>query len=315
MVKAHVRQVRPSFTAARSFQRTSYLPGELAQTDWWHTGVQIPVGRAQTREAFGLVTGLPFSAGFRVVFTLQRTTAAFLPALLGCLHRLGGLPTGLVLDNDTAIVASRPVARSGWSTRSPPRSGSSGSRRSPCGRRSRRARASSSGWWSTCRPRGCRCGPSPTWATCRARPTAGPGCAPTPGTSGAWAAPSPTRWVSNASRCVRCQRAGPTWTAAWRSGPAATASSGSPTSTTLPSRLAGRRLAARTSLSEVVVFCDDDQVCRHQRSWARADVRLLPAHARELRRAREAKQALAAGDLTVQAAPLGAYDALTDMAG
>lgn len=83
----------------------------------------------------------------------------------------------------------------------------------------------------------------------------------------------------------------------------------------VPPRLAGRRLAVRTSLSEVVVFCDDDQVCRHQRSWARADVRLLPAHARELRRAREAKQALAAGDLTVQAAPLSAYDALTDMAG
>ncbi len=107
VVKDHVRQVRPSFTAARSFQRTSYLPGELAQADWWHTGVQVPVGLEQTREAFGLVTGLPFSAGFRVVFTLQRTAAAFLPALLGCLHRLGGLPTGLVVDNDPAIVASR----------------------------------------------------------------------------------------------------------------------------------------------------------------------------------------------------------------
>ena len=98
VVKDHVRKVRPSFTAARSFQRTSYLPGELAQTDWWHTGVQVPVGRARTREAFGLVTGLPFSAGFRVVFTLARTTAAFLPALLGGLHRLGGLPTGVGAD-------------------------------------------------------------------------------------------------------------------------------------------------------------------------------------------------------------------------
>jgi len=58
VVRDHVRGVRPSFTAARSFQRTSYFPGELAQTDWWHTGVQVPVGRSQTREAFGLVTGL-----------------------------------------------------------------------------------------------------------------------------------------------------------------------------------------------------------------------------------------------------------------
>ena len=45
IVKDHVRQVRPQFVAAQSFQRTSYLPGELAQTDWWHTGVHLPVGQ------------------------------------------------------------------------------------------------------------------------------------------------------------------------------------------------------------------------------------------------------------------------------
>jgi hypothetical protein len=33
VVKDHVRQVRPAFTAAASFQRTSYLPGELEQTE------------------------------------------------------------------------------------------------------------------------------------------------------------------------------------------------------------------------------------------------------------------------------------------
>jgi transposase len=107
IVKDHVRQVRPQFVAARSFQRTSYLPGELAQTDWWHTGVHLPVGGSQTREAMALVTGLPFSAAFRVVFAYQRTTAAFLPALLGGPERLGGLPVGLVFDNDSGIVASR----------------------------------------------------------------------------------------------------------------------------------------------------------------------------------------------------------------
>ncbi len=107
IVKDHVRQVRPQFVAAQNFQRTSYLPGELAQTDWWHTGVHLPVGRSQTREAFALVTGLPFSAAFRVVFAFQRTTAAFLHALLGGFWRLGGLPTGLVFGNDSGIVASR----------------------------------------------------------------------------------------------------------------------------------------------------------------------------------------------------------------
>ena len=43
----------------------------------------------------------------RVVFAFQRTTAAFLPCLLAGLGRLGGLPRGLVFDNDSGIVASR----------------------------------------------------------------------------------------------------------------------------------------------------------------------------------------------------------------
>lgn len=60
---------------------------------------------------FGLVTGLPYSAAFRVVFTFTRTTAALRPALVGGLHRLGGLPSGLVFDNDAAIVASRAGGR------------------------------------------------------------------------------------------------------------------------------------------------------------------------------------------------------------
>ena len=60
---------------------------------------------------FGLVTGLPFSAALRVVFTLATTTAAFCLALIGGLGRLGGLPKAVVSDNDAAIVASR---RPGW---------------------------------------------------------------------------------------------------------------------------------------------------------------------------------------------------------
>jgi transposase len=33
ILKDHLRQVRPGFVAAASYQRTSYLPGELAQVD------------------------------------------------------------------------------------------------------------------------------------------------------------------------------------------------------------------------------------------------------------------------------------------
>jgi hypothetical protein len=78
----------------------------------------------------------------------------------------------------------------------------------------------------------------------------------------------------------------------------------------VPPRLAGRRLQVRASLEEVVVSCEHDEVARHRRSWVNADVVLAPAHARELRLARQARQTLAAGDIAVQAPSLSAYDEL-----
>jgi hypothetical protein len=37
--------------AARSYQRTTYLPGELAHGDWWEPPSKIPVGNGATRKA------------------------------------------------------------------------------------------------------------------------------------------------------------------------------------------------------------------------------------------------------------------------
>jgi Integrase core domain len=99
--------VRPSFLAARTFQRTSYLPGEISQIDWWHTGCKVPVGKDAAREAFGLVATLPHSAAHAAVFTFGRTTGDLLPAALGCFQRLGGVPEKVICDNDAAIVRER----------------------------------------------------------------------------------------------------------------------------------------------------------------------------------------------------------------
>jgi hypothetical protein len=107
VLKDHLPRVRPTFAAARACQRTSYLPGELEQTDWWEPGIEVLVGKGQHREVFGLVTGLPFSAAFRIVFSFSKTVAAFCPALVGGLARLGGLPKAMVSDSDACIVASR----------------------------------------------------------------------------------------------------------------------------------------------------------------------------------------------------------------
>ncbi len=107
ILKEHLSQVRPQFLAAKHYQRTSYLPGEIGQFDWWHTGLQIPVGKGHQREAMGFVGSLPHSAGHAVVYTFSRTTADFCAGFAGCLSRLGGSPDKAVFDNDASIIASR----------------------------------------------------------------------------------------------------------------------------------------------------------------------------------------------------------------
>lgn len=107
ILKERLAQIRPQFLAARSFQRTTYLPGEISQVDWWHTGRQVPVGKGATREAFGLVVTLPASAAHAAVFTFGRSVADLLPAALGCFERLCGVPEKVICDNDAAIVRER----------------------------------------------------------------------------------------------------------------------------------------------------------------------------------------------------------------
>ena len=316
IVKDHVRQVRPQFVAAQSFQRTSYLPGELAQTDWWHTGVQLPVGRSQSREAMALVTGLPFSAAFRVVFAFQRTTAAFLPALLGGLWRLGGLPGGLVFDNDSGIVASR----GGGQVRLVPEVASALGQLGVRGVPLRPAFPQGKGFIERAISY-----LQTSWLPLRTFTD----LADMQAQADAWTRltadqrhvrrldgtvrdalgveleqlrPLPARWPDVDTRLeVRASS-----DAFVRVGDV---------DYSVPPRLAGRRLAVRASLREVIVFCDGVEAARHQRSWARADVRLLPAHARELRLAREASRALVAGDVSVDTARLSDYDELTGLAG
>lgn len=316
IVKDYVRQVRPQFLAAQSFQRTSYLPGELAQTDWWHTGVHLPVGRSQTREAFALVTGLPFSAAFRVVFAFQRTTAAFLPALLGGLWRLGGLPTGLVFDNDSGIVASRAGGQVRLVTEVASTLGQLGVKGVPLrpafpqgkGFIERMIEYLQSSWLPlrTFTDLADMQAQADAWtrltADTRHVRRLGGTVRDALGVELEQLRPLPTRWPDVDSHLeVRASSDGFV-----RVGDV---------DYSVPPRLAGRRLAVRASLREVLVFCDGSEAARHPRSWARADVRLLPAHARELRLARDAAKALTAGDVTVDMARLSDYDALTGLTG
>jgi hypothetical protein len=70
----------------------------------------------------------------------------------------------------------------------------------------------------------------------------------------------------------------------------------------------------RLSPTEVTVACEGAAVARHRRSWVPADVVLAPAHARQLRQAREAAARLAASDPEVATADLSRYDTLAEVA-
>jgi transposase len=316
ILKDHLRRVRPQFVAARAYQRTSYLPGELAQVDWWHTGLRVPVGKGQSREVFGLVAGLPASAALRVVFTLARTTAEFCAALLGCLDRLGGLPAGIVLDNDAAVVASR---RGGLVRLVDDAAALFGALAikpivlRPAFPEGKGFVERGIGYLETSllpdlaapddladlQQRADR------WAATvgdRRRPRRlGGSVADALAVERAALRPLPAIWP-NVDRRLEVRASGDGFV---RVGDV---------DYSVPPRLAGRRLSVRLSLTEVVVFCEAEQVARHTRSWVRADVVLAGAHARELRLAREATAALAAGEaahgLDVETPVLAAYDQL-----
>ena len=68
ILKDYLGGVRPPRRERRVYQRTSYVPGELAQCDWWQLPGSVPVGGGAARKVYGLVTTLPFSAAHAAVF-------------------------------------------------------------------------------------------------------------------------------------------------------------------------------------------------------------------------------------------------------
>jgi hypothetical protein len=49
IVDDYVRVVRPFFVDQRTFRRTVYRPGDVAQFDLWQPKREVPVGYGQTR--------------------------------------------------------------------------------------------------------------------------------------------------------------------------------------------------------------------------------------------------------------------------
>jgi len=101
----YVREVRPRFLAARTFQRTIYRPGELAQCDLWEPRELIPVGHGQHRRGWVVTCEVCWSRAIAGTLIFSKEAPDILWALARNLRRLGALPEKLVWDRESAIAA------------------------------------------------------------------------------------------------------------------------------------------------------------------------------------------------------------------
>jgi transposase len=105
ILKEHVREVRPLFVRARTYQRTVYIPGELAQCDLWEPRDEIPVGFGQHRKGYVVTCTLCYSRIGAGTLIFSKEAPDILAALLRCLVQIGGLPRTLVWDREGALHA------------------------------------------------------------------------------------------------------------------------------------------------------------------------------------------------------------------
>ena len=112
-----LRELRPRFLPLRTFQRTSYRPGELVQFDLCEPRREVPVGHGQTRRGWIVTCELPYSRAFAGALVFSKGWADIAWGMNRCLTRLGALPQKVVWDREGAIHAGggRPTAEfAGW---------------------------------------------------------------------------------------------------------------------------------------------------------------------------------------------------------
>jgi len=101
-----LRELRPRhLPPPRSFQRTTYRPGELCQFDLTEPLREVPVGWGQTRKGYIVTAKLPYSRAFAGTLIFSKEFADIAAGMNRCLTRLGALPKKLVWDREGAIHA------------------------------------------------------------------------------------------------------------------------------------------------------------------------------------------------------------------
>jgi transposase len=99
----YLRELRPILCPKRTYQRTIYRPGELAQFDLVEPRREIPVGHGQTRRGYVVTCEFGWSraAAGALVFSKRFEDLAW--GMSRCLRFLGALPETLVWDREGAI--------------------------------------------------------------------------------------------------------------------------------------------------------------------------------------------------------------------
>jgi transposase len=106
IVDDYLREVRPLFRTARTYQRTVYRPGEICQFDLWQPREEVAVGHGQTRRAGVVVACLGYSRAGAGALIFSKQTPDLLFAIGRCLWSLGALPQTLVWDRQSGLHAS-----------------------------------------------------------------------------------------------------------------------------------------------------------------------------------------------------------------
>jgi transposase len=106
IVDDYLREVRPLFSVARTYQRTVYRPGEIGQFDLWEPREEVAVGHGQTRRAYVVVACLGYSRAGAGALIFSKQTEDLLFGIGRCLWSLGALPETLVWDRQSGLHAS-----------------------------------------------------------------------------------------------------------------------------------------------------------------------------------------------------------------
>jgi transposase len=105
IVDDYLREVRPLFLAARTYQRTVYRPGEVCQWDLWEPSAWVPVGHGEVRRAWVVVACLGYSRAGTGALIFSKEAPDVLWGMARCLWSLGALPKRLVWDREGCLHA------------------------------------------------------------------------------------------------------------------------------------------------------------------------------------------------------------------